>query len=278
MSKKVTKKPEPTAVSVAKVGPRIVTLDIETAPIESFHWGLWEQNIGLEMIKSEWTILSYSAKWLDEDKVIYNDTGGRGPGKVRDDKKLLQELWNILDEADIVITQNGQSFDIKKINARLIMNGFGPYSPIKIIDTKIVAKRHFSFTSNKLAWMSDHLTDTPKSAHKAFPGFELWAECLKDNEKAWIEMKKYNCLDTISTEKLYLKMRPWISGHVNIAIYTAGDAVSCPKCGSHKVIGNGVRRTQVGVYRRYRCNDCGGHSQGRTLLNSKEKRDSLLGN
>jgi hypothetical protein len=125
----------------AQDGPRIVTLDIETAPLESAHWGLWDQNIGLEQINVEWSILSFSAKWLDESKIIYMDTGGRGRNKVRDDSALLQTLWEILDEADIVVTQHGKSFDIKKINARFVMAGYKPYSPIKVIDTREASAR-----------------------------------------------------------------------------------------------------------------------------------------
>ena len=68
---------------------RIGLIDIETSPLEAYTWGLWDQNVGLNQIKTEWTILSYSFKWLGESKIIYEDTGGKGPGKVRDDKRLL---------------------------------------------------------------------------------------------------------------------------------------------------------------------------------------------
>src|SRR5579859_6162370 len=115
--------------------PRIATVDIETAPLESFTWGIWDQNIGLEQIKTEWSILSYAWKWLDSKAIIQADTSGRGIKKVRDDKKLAGQLWKLLDEADIVVAQNGIKFDIKKINARLIQHGFGPYSPIRVVDT-----------------------------------------------------------------------------------------------------------------------------------------------
>ncbi len=259
-------------------GPRIVTLDIETAPLQSYHWGLWDQNIGLEMINLEWTILSYSAKWLGDPNVIYSDTGGRGVAKVRDDKAILKEIWDILDQADIVIAQNGKAFDIKKINGRLIMNGFPPYSPVKVIDTMLESKKHFNFTSNKLAWLSEHLTSAKKSEHKAFPGFELWVECMNDNPKAWIEMRKYNCIDTVATEELYLKLRPWISNHPNVAIYNSDERPACPKCGSHKVESAGLRHTQIGVYRRFRCKDCQGYCSSRLVQNTKEKRASLLTN
>ncbi len=261
-----------------KQGPRIVTLDIETAPIESYHWGLWDQNIGLEMIQLEWTILSFSAKWLGEKKVIYKDTGGRGVDKVRDDDELLQALWEVLDEADIVVAQNGKQFDIKKINSRMLMKGMKPYSPIKIVDTMLVAKKHFNFTSNKLAWMSKHITASKKSEHKLFPGFELWAECLKDNPKAWAEMRKYNCIDSIATEELYLKMLPWIEGHPNVAAYSSAEEIACPKCGSTNVHKRGSARTQTGEYHRFQCQDCGGWARSRAVINTSTKRKSLLSN
>jgi hypothetical protein len=259
---------------------KIVTLDIETAPLQSYHWGMWQQNINLSSIQDEWTILSFSAKWLHEPakKIIYRDTGGRGPDKVRDDLDLLKDLWDILNEADIVITQNGISFDIKKINSRMLMNNFPPYSPIKTIDTKVVAKKHFSFTSNKLQWMSEHLTRTKKSEHKSFPGFELWSECLKDNPRAWAEMKKYNCIDTLSTEELYLKMRPWIEGHPSISNYSDKETIACPKCDSNNVVLRGYCTTQTGKYKRYVCKDCGGWSRTRFSLNTKNKSRSLLSN
>jgi hypothetical protein len=259
-------------------GPRIVTLDIETAPLESYHWGLWDQNIGLEQIVCEWSILSFSAKWLGDSRVIYQDTGGRGPAKVRDDRAVVRALWDVLDEADIVIAQNGKAFDVKKINARMLLLGFRPYSPIKIVDTMLAARRHFEFSSNKLAWLSKHLTPAKKSTHKKFPGFELWAQCLKDNPEAWAEMRKYNCQDTVATEQLYLRLRPWIEGHPNVAAYASGEKVACPKCGGVDLQMRGRSLTQFGEYHRYQCKGCGGWARSRYTLNSIAKRHSLLSN
>lgn len=254
---------------------KILTADIETAPLESYTWGLFDQNVGLEQIKTEWSILSYAAKWLDKKKVIYADTGGRGAAEVRDDKVLMDGLWELLDEADIVVAQNGKSFDLKKINARLIEHGYGPYSPIRVVDTLQVAKRHFGFTSNRLGWMSKHLTSAKKDEHKLFPGFELWAECLKDNPKAWREMRKYNIQDVLATEELYLKQRPWIDGHPNMGAYKhTGEA--CPKCGSHKLQRRGLAVTQQGQYHRIQCQACGGWSRSKQQILTAQERKSLL--
>jgi RNase_H superfamily len=255
---------------------KILVLDIETAPLESYTWGIWEQNVGLEQIKTEWSILSYAGKWVDNKEVFFNHTGGRGAKKVRDDKPLMQELWNMLHAADLVVAQNGAAFDIKKINSRLIIHGFGPYSPIRIIDTLKVAKKHFGFTSNKLAWMSKHLTPAKKSEHKKFPGFELWLECLKDNPAAWTEMRKYNIQDVIATEQLYLKQRPWISNHPNMGAYKPSHENACPKCGSHNVQKRGEDVTQQGRYQRIQCRDCGGWARAKQTEISPTNRKALL--
>lgn len=258
--------------------PRIVFLDIETAPLQSYHWGLWDQNISLDQIQIEWSILSVSWKWLGDKKTHFVSTGGRGIDKVRDDKKLLDILWGVLDEADIVVAQNGKAFDIPKINARMLMAGMKPYSPVKVVDTMLIAKRHFNLTSNKLAWLTEHLAKTKKSAHKKFPGFELWIECLKDNPKAWAEMEKYNKIDVIGLEEVYIKIRPWAEGHPNVAAYSSTEEISCPKCGSHNVQMRGSAYTQSGQYHRYQCKDCGGWARSRFTTNSKGKRASLLVN
>lgn len=254
----------------------ILTIDIESAPIEAYVWGLWDQNVGLDFIKTEWSILSYAAKWLGEKKIYYGDTSGRGAGKVRDDKKLVGEIRDLLDGADIVVAQNGKRFDVRKINARLIEHGYGPPAPFRVVDTLIVAKKHFAFTSQKLAWTSKHLTDAPKSEHKKFPGFELWVECLKDNPKAWAEMKKYNIQDVVSTEKVYLKLRPWIDNHPNVGAYEPSTDPVCPKCGSDKLQRRGTSVLQQGRYPRYQCQNCAGWSRGKELLMELAVRKAQL--
>jgi len=245
------------------IGPKVVAIDIETAPLEAYTWGIWEQNVALDQIKTDWSILSFSAKWLHERKIIYADTGGRGPDKVRDDSELLKQLWDVLDAADIVVAQNGKAFDIKKINARLIRAGFPPYSPIRIVDTMLVAKKAFAFTSTKLAFLSANLTKTKKLTHKKFPGFSLWLACLDDNPAAWREMRRYNEADTRATEELYLKLRPWIDGHPNVGVYVDSTAKRCPKCGSTKLLSRGRVYSATASYVKYRCSKCGGFSRGR---------------
>ena len=94
--------------------PRILTLDIETAPLQVYNWSLWQDSTSVNQITEEWQILAACAKWLGK-RPMYFDRRDH-----KTDAKLLAWIWGLLDEADIVVTQNGKSFDIKKINARLI--------------------------------------------------------------------------------------------------------------------------------------------------------------
>jgi DNA polymerase elongation subunit (family B) len=261
------------------MNPRVLTIDIETFPLEVYRWSLFDEHaVALNQIKVEWSIASYAAKWLGEPKMLYEDTGGRGVKKVRDDKRLVRNLADLLDEADIVVGQNHKRFDLKKIHARMIEHGMKPYAPIRTVDTTIEARRYFGFTSKKLEWMSKHLTDTPKDSHKEFPGFELWTECLADNPRAWREMKKYNCRDVEATERVYLRLLPWMATHPNVGVFIQDKDSRCQKCGSKALQSRGYDTTQQGRYPRYQCQDCGGWGRGkRQNLETAVRKNLLVG-
>ena len=251
---------------------KTLILDIETSPIMGKVWSLWKQNVSLDQIEEDWYIMSFSAKWLGEDDIIYADCRET----IGDDSELLVYLYTLLDEADIVVAHNGDKFDVPKINARLILTGFKPPSPYKTIDTVKVAKKHFGFTSNKLAYLTGELCQEQKLDHAKFAGWKLWNECMEGNEEAWDEMMEYNMMDVISLEELYLKLMPWTTNHPNVTADEPHTDTCCPKCGSDDLHKRGFHYTNKGKYQRYRCNDCGGWSSETYTINTKEKRKSLL--
>lgn len=258
-----------------KRGPKIVTLDIETSPIVAYVWGTFKQNVGLNQIVSDWSIMSFAFKWLGQAKVHYSDC--REKDNFRDDGELLHELWCVLDEADIVVAQNGRAFDVKKIQARFVQLGYQPPAPFRVVDTLEMAKQIARFTSNKQDWLSQILTDQAKEHHNEFPGMDLWVECLKGNLKAWRCMEKYNKQDVRGCEAMYLRMLPFYEGHPNVAAYYEDDVIRCPRCGSADMTEQEKpARTNTGEYRRYQCGGCTGYSRSRYTLNSKAKRQSLL--
>src|SRR6185295_13170736 len=172
--------------------PKILIWDIETSLMLAHTFQLFEQTLRLEHVEEDWSILAWSAKWLGDpaSKAFYMDT--RNQKNVRDDKRILQELIKLLNQADIVITHNGNSFDIKKVNARAVINGLPPVKPYKSIDTYRESKKIFSFTSHSLEYLSEKLNKKYKKLkHKKYPGLSLWKAVLQGDSEAWKEMQLY---------------------------------------------------------------------------------------
>lgn len=259
-----------------KTGPKILFLDIETAPMFAAVWGLWKQNIGINMIDVDWHMLSFSAKWEGSNKTFYFDK--KKSWDTEDDRLILEALFVLLDEADIVVAHNGRKFDLPKINTRFIMNGMKAPSPYRIVDTLDICKKHFRFSSNKLEYVAKALGVGEKFMHKEFPGYELWKQCLAGNKDAWREMKVYNIQDTIVLEQVYDKLRPWHNIHPNHGVYVDSNnhKHTCSKCGSDDLRNKGYYYTQVAKYQKFVCNSCGGYSRTRKTEITKDKRQSLL--
>lgn len=247
-------------------GPRILILDIETSPMQAYVWKRWKENISLDQTISEWFMICWSAKWLGE-----TDTFGDCciPDEIQeeDDMRICYSLWNVLNEAEIVIAHNGSHFDIPMINSRFAIHGFLPPSPYKQIDTLDVAKRSFKFSSNKL----DALAGYFNIEHKDPTDFKLWKACMEGSKKALDYMFSYNKKDVEILEKVYLKIRPWIKNHPNLATISMDDGLTCPICGGHDVIPipGKFAGTSVGQYQAYRCRDCFAVVRGREKINDK---------
>jgi hypothetical protein len=250
--------------------PKILLFDIETAPILAYTWDIWDQNIALNQIKQDWFVLSWSAKWLDEKKVMYMDQ--RNAKDVSNDKALLEGIWKLLDEADIVVTQNGKAFDQKKLYARFILNGMTPPSSFLHHDTKKMASKHFAFTSNKLEYLTDKLNTKYKKIKNS--GFTLWTRCLNGDLDAWKEMEKYNKYDVLALEELYLKLRAW-EPTVNYSAFHDSEDFKCV-CGCSKLRSKGYAYTSSGKFKRHVCTACGKNYQSKQNELTLEKKKSIL--
>ncbi len=256
-------------------GPKIIVYDLETSPMVTYNFERFDQNIGLEQIKEDWTILAWGAKWLGDpkSKAIYRDT--RNKKDVRDDKDIVKELIELLEQADICITHNGDKFDIKRLNARALLHGLPPYKHPASTDTYKESKKVFSLTSHSLDYASANVnTKYKKLKHEEFPGLSLWKEVLKGNKKAWRVMQKYCLHDVFATEEYFTKIQGWIKTQ-NLSCYFDDAAIRC-RCGSSNIYKKGFVYTDSGKFQGYKCKDCGKRPKGRLNLLSVEKRKGLL--
>ena len=255
-----------------KKGPRILIFDIETLPLEVYTWSIWQDSIPINMIKEDWSVLSYSAKWYGEDEILFESVEGQK--NIRDDKRIVEGIYKLLDEADCVVGQNSDSFDIKKLNSRFLFHNMKPPSSFRKYDTKKMAKRFFSHTSNKLQFLSDvHCTKHKKLKHAKFPGFSLWLECMKGNPEAFKELKEYNDADILATEELFTKLLPWDTS-INFNTYTDDDESVCT-CGSTSFKKSGFYHTNASKFQKYKCTKCGAEYRDKTNLLSTHKRKNM---
>jgi hypothetical protein len=251
-------KSKKTAVAdVVPFGPKKVYLDIETFPNLAYVWDLWEAN-ALDT-ERETIIACVSVKWDGGEQFTYALTDF--PLYKTDefnDEMLLRKIWEVLDEADIVVAHNGKKFDLKKLNARFAVFDLGPPSPYRIVDTLEEARKNFSFPSNRLNDLGKYLKCGMKVPHT---GFKLWKDCMQGVKEAWRLMKEYNEQDVVLLERVYRKLLPWMKSHPNVAVYNDGERM-CPKCGStHQLEGRGYVVTQSGRFQKMQCQNCRGWSR-----------------
>lgn len=223
---------------------RILTLDIETAPAIVYSFGLHNQNHSIDQIIQSPYMLCFAAKWHDEDEVMFF----KGDG-------MVLEAHRLLDEADMVVHFNGNSFDVPHLNREMWLLGLPPYSPFQPIDLLKVFRKQFRFISNKL----DHLVQEAGLGHKLqHSGFKMWPQVMNGDPEAWKLFEEYNKTDVVLTEALYDKTLPWIPGHPNVLLYNElPGQIACPTCGSADFQQRGTRQLATGIYQQYQCNTCG---------------------
>lgn len=230
--------------------PKILVVDIETTPNLAWVWGLFKQNVAISQIAEAGEVTCFAAKWVGDENVMFYSTFHDGKDV------MLDAAYVLLSDADIVVSYNGIRFDMPHLNREFIQAGKTPPSPYAQVDLLRTVRKQFKFPSNKLDYVSQALGLGAKQTHS---GFQLWLDCMAEDEEAWALMQEYNEQDVRLTEDLYVRLLPWISPHPSLALYTPGSEAEdfCPNCGSDNLKRQGYAHTQVSTYQRYKCGDCG---------------------
>lgn len=256
-------------------GPEITLFDIETSMIPAWIFSTGKQYIGYKAIEGKTFMLSWSAKKLMSNEVQLEQLTPE-EALACDDSRIVKLLWDLFDRSDILVGHNSKRFDVPVANTRFIDNGIeGPPSSYDQIDTYVEAKRHFRFLSNS----QDYITKMLKLPEKKATDYSLWRRCMNGDQDALNEMGQYNIGDVQGLEELYLKFRPWMKSHPNVALYYSGDDVTrCHACGNTHLDweDGGDYYTRAGYFEGYRCENC--HIIGRSRRTSltKVERDSLV--
>lgn len=191
-------------------------------------------------------IISFAAKWLDEKKpIVVDERGGH--------RAMIEHLWALLSEADVVVTYNGEKADIPWANEHFAEYRLGPPAPFKHVDLFKSNSARFKLPYRSL----DFLAGRTLGAEKLKTDFSLWLGCLAGDEKSWSKMRSYNGKDVVLTEQLYLELLPWLKDQPHIgSIADDGEGMHCYACGrvlTAKHQWSKPARAYVRAYQLYRC-------------------------
>lgn len=253
--------------------PKVLIFDIENSYLETAIWRTGKQVVNHKQVLRDWYILSYAAKWLF-DKKVYSRVVTPQEAVAGNDFSVVSEIVSLIDEADFVVTYNGNSHDIPKTLTRAIYHGINPPNYFKSIDVYTTVANRFSFTSNSLGYVN-HVLSLEEKKHNE--GLDLWTKCMQGDRKALDEMLTYNIGDVIGLEDTYLKFRPYIPNHPNFGVYfkNMDDGMCGYCCSTNITITEKYFPTSSGLYNSFICNDCGGHGRISKNILSKNKRKNL---
>jgi len=236
---------------------RIGFWDLETAPHLANVWGLFDQNISLAQLREASEVICFGWMWEGDSRAKVWSVHKHGK------EAMLQKAWDLMHEADAVVSWNGQSFDTKTMAKEFLLAGMPPPSPTKEIDLMRAAKKRFRLASNKLDYVSQALGLEGKVKHE---GFELWLACMQGDDAAWRRMSNYCRKDVELLVPLFERLKPWIPGIASHAAFRGEDV--CPACGSEDLRPQGRAFLRAGTYQRYVCGQCRKWSRGSRRLES----------
>jgi DNA polymerase elongation subunit (family B) len=226
--------------------PKILFWDLETTPNKGYFWDLKIPGKYLPpgSIDEERTIICGSWRWKGQKTIFSSCVDSASP---KDDRLVVQQICDIVRQADAIVAHNGDDFDIRWLNGRAVFHGFAPLPPVIQIDTKKIAKKKFKLNSYTLDYMAQFF----KIGKKIRTEFDLWKLCVIGDVKALARMVRYNRHDIVLLEGVYSRMAPYVPAHINLRLFT--NRPVCELCGTTRIQYRGYYLAKTLRYRQWAC-------------------------
>lgn len=233
---------------MANPSPKILFYDIEWKPATAYVWKMWDENISPDQLLDPGGLLCFSAKWNDKSPVIFYSEWEHSH------QTMVEALHALFEEADALVTYNGDKYDNKKSMGEFVLAGLKPPPQITSIDLLKVVKR-FGFVMNRLAYIGPLLKIGKKIKNE---GFMLWRSVMDGDKGAQKRMKAYCIQDSLLLVQLYDKVKPFMTNHPFL-----GDRHACGACNGKVLHSRGYRRTKTFKIQRLQCTSCGSWQDGK---------------
>lgn len=242
---------------------KILTLDIETSPHLGYFFSMKNAYITMSQVIEPTRMISFSAKWANRNGVIFQS---EYEGFGHSHEQMVKMAHRLMDEADVLVTYNGDNFDLKHLNREFRKYDLSLPSPYVSVDLWKVIKKQEVWAYHKLAYITEQYHLSGKMDNS---GWALWRNVLSDDPdvraKAWREMRRYNKQDVRTTEELFWAAQDLITNLPHLSLYTDAevdpDNPVCPLC-EGPVQRRGYAYTKTRRYPRYYCAECPKWSKG----------------
>jgi len=240
---------------------KVLVYDVETAPLHSYHWRVWKENIHPGQLQNKTWMICWAARWQDQ-KTMRSDAVTSEEAIAENDGRIVESLAELVRKADLIIAHNGDRFDLPVLNTRLLDLRLPPLPPVRTIDTLKIAKRDFKFVYNRLDYLAEFLGLDQKHSMD----FEDWLAAIKGDQTAISKMRKYCKHDIEVLENVWNELRPYAKRLPRMVEADHEMHKACPHCGAgiDKLIPEGWHRTNASNFARYKCGECGKRSRSRS--------------
>lgn len=211
--------------------------DIETSydTVASFRIG-GKVFLHHDTILKERAIICICYKW-EHEKKVHSLEWNKGC-----DRELLVKFREVALQADELVAQNGDRFDVKWLNTRTLLNGLDPLPIWKTIDTLAIAKKRFYFNSNGQDYLGKLLCGQGKDKME----LQDWIDIVEYNDqKAMRKMVKYCKGDVENLEKIYHLLEKYHNPKTHVGVLNHQERWTDPRTGSTNVHTN---KTRVSTY------------------------------
>lgn len=271
------------APRIAKnVSAKVVTLDIERIPgrVRTLHRGftiegdVWDLNALKDITRRRihaddmiaWPRTICAAwKWYDSEDVEF-----AAEWQVGGYHAFMQQVWDVFDQADLIIGHNAERFDAKHLMGGWAEMGLPAPSPYKVVDTLKTARGTFAYESNTLDALNKRLGIDAKTDKY---DVKIARAAVGGDREAQSILESYNRGDIIASEALFDRLRPYAKGIPHLGMWT-DDALACPSCGHTMTATGKTVHANVQRYEHLTCPNCGSHARGTTTLKNPTRTRS----
>jgi uncharacterized protein YprB with RNaseH-like and TPR domain len=210
-------------------------------------------------------IMCVSYKWKGDEKIhtITRPNPHLWTKTAQDDKEICRQFAKVVEEADMVVSWNGRSFDWRFLQTRMLKHRLGYLPPVPHEDGLQTARR--TLKMRRSLENIGHFFGLKQEKEKMDLA-EVWMPAGAGDPKALKQVIKRCETDVILLEEAYDLLAPLSNVHPAVN----PEEGRCPLCASKKLQQRGTHKALRHYRKRYHCQQCGRWSTSAPIKYGKE--------